>query len=402
MIKMLRLKFLAVTMAIVTVLMGVIFGLVIHFTAEALERESLETLRSVATGQFQLITPETLPAESETPFFTVRLGPMGQLTTDLRGEHSEAAELWLQEVLTAALAQEVQTGVLEGYGLRFYRTDDLFGTQLVFADITSERETMQHLTVSCALISLGGLIAFGAAAYVLSGWMVRPVEQAFREQRQFVADASHELKTPLTVILTNAELLQNPEYSLAQHRQFRSSILTVGHQMRSLIENLLDLARIDNGSLQGTFAPVDFSELCEEELLPWEPVFFEHDLTVESALEPGIRVSGSEGHLRQVVSVLLDNARKYSTPGGSVRMTLRRQGARTELSVDSPGAPMSQQELERIFLRFYRVDKARTAGSGYGLGLPIARQIIEGHGGRIWAESANGRNIFRVQLPISR
>ncbi len=402
MIQKLRIKFICVTMAIVTVLMAVIFGLVIHFTAQALERESLELLRSVASGRFQFASPEEGREMPPSPYFTVILSPLGQIV-DLRGAYPVLEEDgWISDVLTTALESGAHSGVLEEFGLRFYRSGDLLSTQLVFADITAERSTLNKLTLSCFFIGLLGFAAFGAASFYLTGWMLRPVEAAWAEQRQFVADASHELKTPLTVIMTNAELLQNPGCSDAQRAQFGTSILAMSRQMRTLVENLLDLARVDNGSLQASFQRLDFSALCDEELLPWEPVFFEQGLTLDSSLEPGLWISGSAAHLRQVLNILLDNARKYSTPGGQVQLSLRRQGSWAELCVQNPGESITQDELQRIFQRFYRLDKVRTAGSGYGLGLPIAQGIVEQHAGKIWAESANGAVRFLVQLPISR
>ena len=158
---------------------------------------------------------------------------------------------------------------------------------------------------------------------MLSKWAVRPVERAWQQQRQFVAAASHELKTPLTVIMTNAELLQDE----ARRSTFSSSILTMSRQMRALIEQMLELARTDSAESHLVLRPVDLSGLTARSLLPFEPLFFEQGLTLTSQVDEGITVSGDEEALRRVLEILLDNAQKYSSPGGETQVTLHRRGA---------------------------------------------------------------------------
>ena len=168
--------------------------------------------------------------------------------------------------------------------------------------------------------------------------------------------------------------------------------------MRGLVENLLDLARVDGGLTEKAVEVVDLSRLLSEALLPFEPVFFERGLPLESQIVEGIIVRGSELHLRQVVDILLDNARKYAQ--GPVEIRLDRSGSRwCLLFVASPGEEMSSQEIKDIFKRFYRRDKSRSQEGGAGLGLSIAQGIVEAHGGKIWAESRDSINIFYVRLP---
>ena len=227
------------------------------------------------------------------------------------------------------------------------------------------------------------------------------MEKSWKEQRQFVSDASHELKTPLTVILTNAELLQQPDYDAERKGTFAANILTMAGQMRSLVENLLDLARVDNGLAKAVWTQVDLSHTVYDAVLPFEPVYFEKGLDLQSRIQENIRVNGSEMHLRQVVEILLDNARKYSDCPGTVVVCLQRHSrGQCLLSVSNPGAPIPPQDLQNIFKRFYRVDQARSRDGSYGLGLPIAEGIVNDHKGRIWATSQNGFNTFYVSLPM--
>ena len=249
--------------------------------------------------------------------------------------------------------------------------------------------------VSSAVRGMLSFLAFFFISLWLARLTVKPVEQAWEQQEQFVADASHELKTPLTVIMTNAELMQGGEDARsAEH------ILTMSRQMRGLVEGLLDLARVDNGSVKTAFTEVDFSCLVSEGMLPFEPVYFEQGMELVGEVENGIRVKGSESHLKQVLDVLLDNAMKYSAPGARVVVTLKKQGAGSLLSVCNPGESISKADLKKIFQRFYRVDSARSMDRSYGLGLSIAQGIVQEHRGKIWVESENGENTFFVYLPV--
>ena len=152
-----------------------------------------------------------------------------------------------------------------------------------------------------------------------------------------------------------------------------------------------------------TLSDLDFSRLTENELLTFEALFYEKGLKLESDITPGILVHGSGQHLKQVLSILLDNALKYASCSGTVRVTLRKADARKlELSVADPGDPISQEDLKNIFKRFYRIDEARAMNHSYGLGLSIAEDIVTQHAGTIRAESRNGINTFIVELPLSR
>ena len=235
---------------------------------------------------------------------------------------------------------------------------------------------------------------------LLSIWAIRPVEEAWRQQKQFVSDASHELKTPLTVIMANAELLQQPGYSDEQRRGFSESILSMSRQMRQLVESLLDLARLDSlRETESLVSETDLSSLVEDCVLPFEPLYFERGLLLETEVEPGIRVQGNDRVLRQCVDILLDNAQKYSDPG-TVHVRLRRNGRQAELTVTNPTSELSDNERRNIFKRFFRRDTARTATGSYGLGLAIAEGIVERHKGEISCGWENGEICFTVLIPL--
>ena len=376
------------TMAIFTGLLCVIFGLVIHFTGQTLQADSIRALRQAAQESIQ----PGIPGQLRQPCFLVRVTPWSQTIQNTGGFDLSDSQM-LTDIMSQAAASETELGVLEEYDLRFYRLQRPGELTLVFMDISGEKAALGNLTWTCVGIGMFSAAAFWGISILLARWAVRPVERAWAEQRQFVADASHELKTPLTVILTNAELMQTQP-----DPQYARSVLTMATRMRALVESLLELARVDNGAVRAAFEDTDLSALVEEELLPFEPVYFERGLELDCAVEPGLHVLGSPRHLRQVVSILLDNAVNHAPEGSAVRVRLQRQGGAALLTVTNPG-DLSREDCRNIFLRFYRVDAARSGG-GYGLGLPIAQGIVRDHGGKIWAESRDGTVILTVQVPL--
>ncbi len=388
MIRSLRRKFIAMTMAVFTALLCVIFGLAIHFTGQNLQGESVRFLRSAAADSLQ----PGPPGQVRQPCFIIRATPWGQ-SIQSTGGFDLSDEQMLSDIVALAASASEPLGVLDQYDLRYFRSQSPAELTLVFMDISAERAAMRNLRLTCLGIGLLALGLFWAVSFLLARWAVRPVERAWEEQRQFVSDASHELKTPLTVILTSAELMQTDP--APQHIR---SILAMSRRMRELVESLLELARVDNGAVRAAFEELDLSALIADELLPFEPLFFEGGLTLESQLEEGLHISGSDRHLRQVLTILLDNALRYSPENAAVRVALTRQGSNALLTVTNPGF-LTKEQCRSIFRRFYRADPARTAG-GSGLGLAIAQGIALDHGGKLWADSREGDVTLSLTLPL--
>lgn len=400
MLKQLKTKFVAVIMVIATAMLCLVFGLVYHFTRTGLERESVSMLQAIASRPFQPGRPDEPPDQVRLPFFTLQIGMDGSITAGGGGYYDLSDRAFLRELVEACAETQEQVGIIEEYDLRFFRTNMMEGRRLVFADISSERATLRGLVRTCTFIGVLCFALFLGVSLLLASWAVKPVERSWEQQRQFVADASHELKTPLAVIMTNAELLQRPDWGEEDRARSSANILTMSRQMRSLVERLLELARSDSGQSAAAFEAVDLSAVVEDALLPFEPLFFERGLELSAEVEAEISVQGSAEQLRQVVDVLLDNAQKYSAPGGRVDVRLRRTGKRQcRLSVSDPGEPLSNAECRDIFKRFYRRDKARCRDGSFGLGLSIAQSITAQHHGRIWAESEGGINTFQAEFP---
>lgn len=397
MITRLKIKFICINMLIVTVMLTVIFGMVLHNTSRNMEEEGYRTIQSI--HQDPLRKGPSLRGRPSA-YFTVTVSSQGSMYITASDFFDREIDGELLEIARGVYDGDLRQGVLKEHSLRFLRRTVPDGEEIVFLDISMEDAILEDLIKTCVEIALLSYLLFFAVSVLLAQWAIKPVETAWNHQRQFVADASHELKTPLTVIMTNAELLQDADYEDASRNQFVSSILAMSHQMRGLVEGLLDLTRVDNGVVKTSFSEVDFSNLVENCLLPFDPLFFERGMELFSEVESEIILRGSQSHLRQVVDILLDNAVKYGDPGKRVELRLQRQGRFAQLCVSSAGDEIFREDLKRIFRRFYRIDKARSMNQSYGLGLSIAQAIVTDHKGKIWAESKNGFNSFYVQLPI--
>ena len=398
MIKKLRLKFILTIMVIVLVLRGLMLGMVLVSTRAQMERDNIQMMREIA------LRPRVpaLPADSSDmnlPFFRITVNKEGEILSCAGGYYDLSDEELLYRLIEAADSGERETGIIDSYHLRYLRHERQAENIYVFSDITSEMRALKGLITSCVLIGLAGLGLFLVVSILMSGWAVRPVAQAWEQQKQFIADASHELKTPLTVILTNAELLQSEEYGKEERSRFASSIRTMGQQMRGLVEEMLMLTRADDTTQTSSFQKIDWSNAVNESVMLFEPVFFEKGLTLKPEIENSIFVRGDGTKLRQVVEILLDNAQKYCRDKAVTTIRLSRKGRFAILEVCDEGEEISVEELKKIFRRFYRVDKARSMNHSYGLGLAIAERIVTAHKGKIWAESRNGVNTFYVQLP---
>ncbi len=402
MIKRLRWKFVLINMTIVTIMLCVIFSLMYSFTRMDLENKSIAMMRSIAADPVGQGSPTEHAQEVRLPYFTLELGHETEIIATGGGYYDLSNQQFLQRVAQDVLGTREPVGVLEEYNLRYCRVMTPGNQTLVFADISSEQATLSNLVHSCVVIGVVSFLIFLGLSMLLARWAVHPVEQAWREQKQFVADASHELKTPLTVITTNAELLQQPGLDEDSRERLSGNVLGTAHHMRSLLEQMLELARGDQQPSRASYECLDFGEVVSSEVLTYEAVFFEEGLELESRGEESIPVLGDGVELRQVVDILLDNARKYSNPGGKTVVELRREGRRKcVLAVSNPGPEIPPQDLPHLFRRFYRCDRARTRSGSFGLGLAIAQGIVLRHRGHIWAQSRQGVNTFWVELPTA-
>ena len=385
-------------MTIVTLMLLTIFFLIYFFTQKSLEEESYSTMRAIAENPFSASAPGEQSDGVNIPYFTLQIDAAGEIVATGGGYYDLSDEEFLQELIQASIETTSEMGLLKEYGLRYYKVFSPQSQYIIFADISSEEATLSSLLRTCILIGVLAFLVFLGISILLARWAVKPVAAAWDQQKQFVADASHELKTPLTVIVTNAEMLGSGDYDEQSRSEFSKNIVSMSGRMKSLVEELLELSREDIKD-SADHVKFDYSTAVSECLLPFEPVFFEKGLTLASDIQEGIFVKGAEDDLRRVVDILLDNAGKYSLEHGIVEVKLVHNGKSALLSVANTGIPLTEKERQNIFKRFYRADEARSDGESFGLGLSIAESIVEKHRGRIWAESDVNKNIFYVQLP---
>jgi signal transduction histidine kinase len=406
MIQKLRWKFVLINMLIVTAILSALCVVMVVTTRDSLRKDSLSLLYQVVTEDSTSRHPFFLPDSRQRedvslPYFTVSVDRWGG-TTVLDNQFGSVDEDTLVEVVETCMKEQPESGVLSEYQLRYLRVERGISWYIAFADTSQEESTLRSLTFNLLCITCGTIVVFFFISLALARWAVRPVERSWAQQRQFVSDASHELKTPLTVILSNVDMMESCGEGLDE-RQLRwlDNIRASSGQMRQLVEELLTLARSDNLAEKDRVREVfSFSELVMDCVLCFEPILYEAGKELQDDIADDLTVTGDPAKLRQLVDILLDNARKYADPDTVVSLRLHPEGQkRVLLSVTTQGNLIPPDQLERIFERFYREDKARTS-EGFGLGLSIAARIAEEHEGKIWAESSpDTGNTFLFSMP---
>ena len=302
-------------------------------------------------------------------------------------------------------AENTESGKISTLNLYYQLRDYENGYTVALASGNYVDSAMLSLVRSLGLAELAAFLALSGLAIVLSRWVLGPVERAWEQQRRFVADASHELKTPLSVIRANDSLIMaNPEASVASQMQWIESTETEAAIMQDLVNDMLFLAQSENAELETVRTEVDFSDLVQSSVLQFESVAFERGVMMDSDIAPGVTVIGESKSLARLVGTLVDNASKYANEGGQVDVQLKTQGSTCCLRVRNTGTPISAEDLPHLFDRFYRSDKARTRGDtgGFGLGLAIAKSIAEDHKGTISVTSKDPEGTtFAVTLPLA-
>ena len=409
MIQKLRLKFVAVCMAMVTAVLAVVFMSVyfsVQRSAETLSRQVLQRViqeadQSHGEGIFRPDISITIGGDRVLlPYFTVEVWGNNAYVTGGTYASLDDTEA-LSYILQDCLSQPQQEGIVERYGLRYLRQDNGLYQNIAFVDMSMETTMLHRLMRSYFLIVLAALILLLGVSILLSRWATAPVEKAWRQQRQFLSDASHELKTPLTVILSNAELLEAAPMDQRPAR-WRDNILSEAKQMKVLVEQMLTLARADNNPMPSASAmeAVSLSDLATDCALAFEPVAFEAGKPLEYEIAPDLTVTGDRDKLRRLISILLDNAIKYGADGGTIRLKLQKSDRHAQLVVSNPGEPIPQDKLPHLFERFYRADDSRGEKSGFGLGLSIAATVAQEHKASLRAESDwdSTRFLFTISL----
>ena len=269
----------------------------------------------------------------------------------------------------------------------YVKKNDFENTLIVFASNSSLYENLRKSILINSGLFVGSMIIILFISLGLSWLAVKPVKKAWEQQKQFVADASHELKTPLTVILANNNIMMSHKNStVEQEQKWLESTEDEAQHMKQLIDQMLFLAKSDAGENRLQLSEVNFSEIVEGSALNFEPVAFEKEVLIDTEIAQDIMLEGNQTQLNQLAHILIDNAVKYSDEGSIIKIILSKKNDIVEFSVNNHGNEISKEDIEHIFDRFYRAEKSRTT-KGYGLGLSIAQNIVQNMNGKLSVQS---------------
>lgn len=332
----------------------------------------------------------------ELRYFTIELGEDGA-----PGEVNVERIAAVDEAMAAEYARRVlssgrERGFADDY--RYLRCTAADGGQwLIFLDCGRQLESYRIvLFMSVAVSWIGYMLVFGLAV-LLSKRIVKPFSESYEKQRRFITDAGHELKTPLTILDADAEVLL---MELGEDNEWLADIRQQSKRLAGLTHDLIALARMEEAE-RAQMIEIPLSDVVSEAAASFQAPALARGRHFEMRVEPLLSCVGDEKGIAQLVSILLDNAVKYSARGGEIALTLEKRGKNIALSVENTVENFSQETMENMFERFYRGDSSRSSKtSGYGLGLSIARAIVSAHKGRISAALHDGRTLtISVSLP---
>ncbi len=323
-------------------------------------------------------------------FYSIAFDEDGDLlSADLGSE-----TLYTESQLSETAEYLVETGQSEGtYGNFVYCVDkEEAYTLVVFMDSTLISDSFTTLFRYALLLGSIMVVVLFLCAIALARWIIRPLEESDRRQRQFLSDAGHELKTPVSVVEANAELL---EREIGENKWLHN-IRSESKRMAGLVSELLALVRVERETPQ--MEPLNLSRLVLGGVLPFESVAFEQGRNLEYQIDEDIIIPGNASQLSQLVSILMDNALSHGAGAGNITIQLQQGKTEAILTISNPGF-IPEQDREEIFVRFFRRDANRSDTGHYGLGLTIAKNIVTAHQGSIRVTCSDERVFFVIALP---
>ena len=359
-------------------------------------------------GEVLLIQPErrdrTAVRSKEMPYesryFTVTVNAAGDVLNVDTGKVAAVDMEQAVEYAETVLERAQERGFVDDYRYRVVGTDE--GQMLLFLDCGRNLSTFRSFRTASLLVSAGGIAAVFALILAFSGRIVRHVAESYEKQKRFITDAGHEIKTPLAIIEADADVL---EMDLDGESEWLQDIRAQTRRLADLTNDLVYLSRMEERPDERQMMEFPFSDVVEETAQSFRSRALQKQVTFTERIEPMLSIRGDEKALRQLTSILLDNAVKYAPEGGEISLTLARQGRGAELTVfNTSAAPVPRESLSKLFDRFYRADPSRSSATGgHGIGLSIARAVVSAHKGRITAETADEQSLkMTVWLPMER
>lgn len=406
MIRTLRIKLILASMASLLLVLAVIFGTVgvLNYRKILTDADSILALLQENDGNFpvgkhpegeslsgepaskdnRLFSPE-LPYE--TRYFSTFLTGDGTIVSVNTGKIAAVDTQTAMEYAQMVFAAGDTRGFVGDYRYVMYPSGE--EVHIIFLDYGREMTSFRGFLFTSASVGLIGLLAVLLLLVVLSGRIVKPFAENYEKQKQFITDAGHELKTPLTIIDADAEVL---EMDIGEN-EWLHDIKNQTRRLAQLTNSLILLSRMEE---QPQVEKIEFpiSDLAEETLETFQALAKTQNKTISGEIEPMLSMTGDEKAIQQLIGILMDNAVKYSDAGGKIELSLKKQKNTIQLSVCNTVESISKEELSHLFDRFYRADKSRNSGTGgYGLGLSIASAIVNSHKGKITASSQDGRSL---------
>lgn len=414
MINKLKRKFVFINMILIVIILSFTFGAVYISTSNRLIRESNDVLQKTIEQENEIhknqidissSNTESPPPQPQFFSFAVQIDKNNNLSEVYYNNFDKLDTDNLTALVNSAISNNDTTGLIDNKNYRYLKHDNEKGTKIAFTDRNLEINTLKSLLKTFIIVGLGSLIAFFAVSLYLANWAVKPIKKSWEQQRQFVADASHELKTPLTVILANTDIILSHKDDIINNQiKWINYIKTEGERMTTLVNDLLFLAKTDANKNEVIFSKVNFSDIIWNCVLPFESVAFEEEKIIDSEIAPDIFINGDSNRLKQLIFILIDNAIKYSTEKGTIRINLSKTQDKVLFTINNTGEPIPKEKISHLFERFYRVDESRARKKdGYGLGLAIAKTIVGSHNGKISVKSSESEGTtFTISFPLSK
>lgn len=416
MLKKLQNKFIAINMTLVSLVLIAVFALLYISDYSRAYKDTTRFLEKLL--EVHQSYPKVEPDHNEPPrndfkspkshdkdfySFVVEIDSQRNLISQ-RSDNDYLDQDMVKQAIQKVNLAKIDRGVLPSLDLCYLVKATPRGYRIAFTDISGDRKGLLALMITGIFIFIGALLSFFFISLFLARYALKPVEEAWKKQQHFIADASHELKTPLTVILATSSLLANSQPALTKEQgKWNHIVETEATRMQKLVEDLLFLARADQAEHQIPQTTLNFGDLVENACLLFEPVVFEAGQSLNVDLSGEFLLKGHEDRLKQLVMILIDNALKHGCQGQDIHVSLHGQGTHEAvLKVTNDGSIITPEDLPHLFDRFYRADKSRNRNKQtYGLGLSIAKEIIKQHKGKVNVTSdAKNGTTFTITLPL--
>ncbi|MBO7526039.1 MAG: HAMP domain-containing histidine kinase, partial [Clostridia bacterium] len=379
MIKTAQRRFIAITLSILFTVFSVIFGAIWYINGNNFAREVQISL-SDAEREYN--------EHGETrPFRAVAVIEITSAGNSLvvYGEDNFPQKT-IDEIVNAAKQGETDGNTGDVY----YSVKRDGAKRTVYAvDLKMEADRYHSVLIKTFILLITSFIALALIVWALSSKVFNPIRYILAKQKQFISDASHELKTPVSIISANADVVRNND-----NAQYVDSIKKQVERLKFLVNDLLTLARLDEGKVKTVKETFNLSDEVLQAALPFDAMAFEKGKTLNCDIENNVVFEGSKEGIKQIINILLDNAVKYAADGGEIKVSLKKSGARIIISVYNDGSLIPESDSQKIFERFYRGDASRSRDSGgNGLGLSIAKSIAISNKWNITAESVFGKSM---------